>query len=191
MRKFADLLRREQGLTLVEMIAAITLLALVSGLVYAVMMFGLRSYHAVSTENTLRDEGDLLMSAVITELYTFAPETVTQTADGILLQRSGSTSGVNEEEIRITNGKMSIGAPSGSSGSSGSSDSSGSSGNSSAAAADLRTDITASLTADSGITLQCSNTGACDSGLIHIKLNLLKETGGKDFTLSLESRFGF
>lgn len=172
MKKFADLLRREQGLTLVELITAIALFAMVSALVYAVMSFGLRSYHAITAENKIRDEADLLMSAVITEMYTFAPETVSQTPDGILLKRSSSASGNNEETIEIRDGKLSIRSASPSS-------------------ADIRTDITATLAADSEISLKCSTTTACSSGLLNIQLHLVSATGGKDFNLSLNSTFGF
>lgn len=182
MKRFANILRREQGLTLIELIAALTIFTMVAGLIYIVMMFGVRSYNQVTVENILRDEGDLLMSAVITEMYTFAADTVTATAskvDGdqniigssIILEQDGA--GVTSEEISIMNEKMSIVKQNGST------------------AADAFTNITSRLAPGSSILLQCSNVGSCDSGLINIKFNLLKVYGGKDYTLTLESTFGF
>ncbi|KUP23890.1 prepilin-type N-terminal cleavage/methylation domain-containing protein [Paenibacillus sp. DMB5] len=181
MKKFVNLLRREQGLTLIELIAAITIFAMVSGLIYAVMMFGMRSFNQVTTENKLRDEGDLLMSAVINEMYTFGAETVTASAyevnsnqeiisSSIKLQRDGT--GGAWETISIKDEKLSIVR-------------------SDDTNADSMTSVTSRLTPGSSIVLQCGNTGSCSSGLIHINLNLLKTYGGKDYTLTLESTFGF
>jgi len=182
MKKFVNILRREQGLTLIELIAAMTIFTLVAGLVSAVIMFGIRTYNQVSVENTLRDEGDLLMSAVITEMYTFAADTVTATASefdsnhniigsSIILVRDGA--GGASEEITIEDEEMSIVKQDNST------------------AADTMTSISSRLAPGSSILLQCSNVGSCDSGLINIKLNLLKAYGGKDYTLTLESTFGF
>lgn len=167
MKRFANLLRKEQGLTLIELIAGIVLFSMIAGLIYGVMSFGIRSYNQVSVENTLRDEGDLLMSAIITEMYTFAPNTVSSNGTTLTLSRIEDFSIVNEQ-IGIADGKMTFNR-----------------------ATDLRTDITAELIDDSGFTLTCSTGAPCESGLIQIKLNLLKNYGGKPFHLSLESTFGF
>lgn len=168
MKRFVNLLRKEQGLTLIELITGIALFSIIAGLIYGVMMFGIRSYNQVSVENKLRDEGDLLMSAIITEMYTFAPTTVSSTGQALTLLSIKDDGSQITEQISIADGKMRFNG-----------------------ATDLRTDITAELIGDSGFTLTCSTGAPCESGLIQIKLNLHKNYGGKPFELSLESTFGF
>ncbi|WP_042195583.1 prepilin-type N-terminal cleavage/methylation domain-containing protein [Paenibacillus camerounensis] len=168
MKRFVKLLRREQGLTLIELIAGIALFSMVAGLIYGVMLFGIRSYNQVSVENKLRDEGDLLMSAIITEMYTFGPTVVSATGKALTLSTIKDDGSQITEQISIADGKMKFNGIS-----------------------DIRTDITADLVEDSGFTLTCSTGAPCESGLIQIKLNLHKDYGGKPFELSLESTFGF
>lgn len=116
MKRFADRLRREEGLTLIELIAALSLFSLVAGLIYGVMMFGIQSYERVTMENTLRDESDLLMSAIITEIYTFAPTTIyssTSSNNGVMdtaiyLQRDNVSGGTEKVKIGISDGELLI-----------------------------------------------------------------------------------
>ncbi|ASA24468.1 PulJ/GspJ family protein [Paenibacillus donghaensis] len=244
MRKFADLLRREQGFTLIELIAALSLFSLVAGLIYGVMMFGVQSYQRVTMENTLRDESDLLMSSIITEIYTFAPHRISSikatagsTDTAIILQKENLSGGTEQVEIAVAGGKLSIkevaSSPPG-----GTSDpdpaatvassftaepaitvassttvesattvASSTTIESATTAApspsvapssspenyDTRTSVSSMLEPSSQITLQCSagDIEPCESGLIHIKLSLSLERGGKLRQLDLESKFGF
>ncbi|MNI53259.1 hypothetical protein D3C73_1080840 [compost metagenome] len=182
MKKFVKSLRREEGITLIELVVAITLFTTVAGLIYGVMMFGIRSYNQITLENKLRDEGDLLMSAIITEIYTFAPDMISSDSGGsaeegnnwslISLRHSGS--GSDDEDIIIKEGALYI-VPSGTE----------------PVQQDSRTSITAVLRPSSNIALSCNDVGSCESGLININLNLLKVYGGKDYTLNLQSMFGF
>ncbi|KAI7263182.1 hypothetical protein KC345_g9205 [Hortaea werneckii] len=82
--------QRENGFTLIELIAAISLFAIVAGIIGSVTMFGFQSYHKITVENKLRDEADLVMSSIITELYTYGPEEIQNTDSGIMLLRSDS-----------------------------------------------------------------------------------------------------
>ncbi|CAH1054217.1 type II secretion system protein [Paenibacillus pseudetheri] len=181
MKKFANLLRREGGFTLVELIVALSLFTVAAGIISGITMLGLRSYHKISIENSLRDEGDLLMSAIITELYTFAPDKVTptliQNADKtqiidsfITLERQDGT----KSRIRIANGILTITPP-----------------DVIDPPADTRTKITSRLAQGSAITLECQNSIPCDSGLISIDLSLVQSYGGRDYPLELKSKFGF
>lgn len=184
MKRFANLLRREQGFTLIELIVSLILFSVVALLVSTVMMFGFRSYHKVSVENKLRDEGDLLMSSIITELYTFGPDTVTasetinpdsnERETSIILSKDNSGGSIDKVQISIANGALSIQA---------------------IPAADEfidpKTTITSRLGPKSAIELECNISQTCESGLIHVKLQLISP-GNEDGTgLSLESNFGF
>lgn len=181
MKKFVNLFRREGGFTLVELIVALSLFTVAAGIISGITMLGLRSYHKISIENSLRDEGDLLMSAIITELYTFAPDKITptmiQNADKtqiidsfITLERQDGT----KSRIRIANGILTIAPP-----------------DVIDPPADTRTNIVSRLAQGSAITLECQNAVPCDSGLISIDLSLVQSYNGRDYPLELKSKFGF
>lgn len=188
MKKFANLLRQEQGLTLIELLVSLVLFSMLALLVSTVMMFGFRSYHKVSVENKLRDEGDLLMSSVITELYTFGPDTVAasktinpdskERETSIILTRINSEGGIDKVQISIANQALYIKdiplkGPSSSTG------------------IDARTAITSKLGPESAIELECNINQTCESGLVHVKLQLISPGDDKGKGLSLESNFGF
>lgn len=67
---------REQGFTLIELIASLTVFAMIAGIISGLTLFGVRSYDKITIQNELRDEADLIMSAIITKLYTYAPDKV-------------------------------------------------------------------------------------------------------------------
>lgn len=115
MRPFVKRLKKDEGVTLIELIAALSLLAVVLGMIYSVAVFGFKSYHKISVENSMRDEADILMSSIITKLYTFAPDRVIRDgADGtgIILQKdvvdSDGSSKVKEQKITIENNALYI-----------------------------------------------------------------------------------
>lgn len=197
MRKFVDLLRREQGFTLIELIAALSLFSLVSGLIYGVMMFGVQSYQRVTMENTLRDESDLLMSAIITEIYTFAPSTVrSSTNQTIFLQRDNINGGTDEVEIGIAGGQLVINEIPASNPASNPVTPDPADSLATPVPADTyntRTSTDSKLGPASSITLECSaNTiQPCESGLLNINLSLILERGDNTRKLDLESKFGF
>ncbi|WP_342563292.1 prepilin-type N-terminal cleavage/methylation domain-containing protein [Paenibacillus sp. FSL R7-0345] len=193
MKRFADRLRREEGLTLIELIAALSLFSLVAGLIYGVMMFGIQSYERVTMENTLRDESDLLMSAIITEIYTFAPTTIyssTSSNNGVMdtaiyLQRDNVSGGTEKVKIGISDGELLIKeVPAGTPDNAVTPATSGE---------DVRTSITSELVPPSSVTLQCSANSLqpCESGLININLSLEVKHGDNSRRLDLESKFGF
>ncbi|GGD47957.1 type II secretion system protein [Paenibacillus nasutitermitis] len=168
-------LREEQGLTLIELIAVLTILSVVMGLIYSTITFGLNAYHKVRIENSLRDEGDLIMSSIITELYTFGPEIIEQeqgnTSSILLKSRDQSAQNLDavekseavaikgETQKSLYIGNEEIG---------------------------IDSDLSGSV-----INLDCQGLAACSSGLIQIKLKLKQSYGGKDHELMLESKFGF
>ncbi|WP_052087950.1 PulJ/GspJ family protein [Paenibacillus wynnii] len=173
MRKFVERGKSEQGFTLIELIAALTLFTMVAGLISGVTMFGFRSYHKITVENALRDEADIIMSSIITELYTYGPEQVRITSGGIELLKTGSPSHSIEvlgEDI-IVNGK-STGAAAGS-------------------ALALRSTMTGSRISATRSDGRASSVNAVfDSGLIQIEL-VLAYDGNNEDKMELESQFGF
>lgn len=182
MNTFVKRLKEEEkGIGLLEMIVSLTLLSIVTGVIYAVITFGLNSYQRVTVENSLRDESDLLMSTVIAELYNFGAESVRDITEngipvGILLKKNeGET--VVESSIRIKEGALVIEK------------------GLTEKQIDVKSDIvTTSVTAldhSSTIKVECEGSVECRSGLIEIQLVLAQPYKHDTQTLTVRSKFGF
>lgn len=193
MRKFVDRLRRQEGFTLVEMLPTLLLLAMVMSMIYGVAHFGMRSYNQIKVENSLRDEGDILMSSIITELYTFAPDRVRQLTVngkniGIRLERdpaiaSGTTGTIEVLNIYMQAGSLYIGSLQ--------SVSSSSTVTSIVQPKDQVRAIQSQLGDNSSIQIQSDGRTVYTSGIIQIKLSLSQTVQGQSKSLVLESNFGF
>ncbi|MFD1776611.1 PulJ/GspJ family protein [Paenibacillus rhizophilus] len=174
MNEFVRRLKAEErGFTLVELISSITIFAMVLGLISGVTMFGMRSYHQITVQNALRDEADLIMSTIITKLYTYGPERVQNITGGIELIKSGANPeiiAVNGDEIVIATG--STGADSGSP----------------IAVQSKLEGSTITLIKTDGRTAPLDT--PYESGTIEIKL-VLKYQGNVEDKLELSSQFGF
>ncbi|WEK53402.1 MAG: prepilin-type N-terminal cleavage/methylation domain-containing protein [Candidatus Cohnella colombiensis] len=183
MSKLANQLQDERGNTLVEMIAALTIMSLIMGTIYAVITFGFDSYHRVNIENSLRDEGDLLMSSVISEMYTYGPDLIMRVKNdannevGIKLVRTLDSETVDPVIIKIENNALYIDS--------------------------TAIEIKSKVDSESRIVVSCpgddvsgeesnsSKLSHCNSGLIMIKLVLEQQYKSNNQTLELESKFGF
>lgn len=186
MKRFVDRLRKEDGgFTLIELIAALSLLSVVLGVIYATITFGMSSYERVKIQNSLRDEGDLAMSAIMTKLYAYGPDKLAQLDAGSGVRLIPAFAETQAEVIRIgkdANGKGTLFI-----------------GKNPAVLEETDSgealDLTSSLVTEgeaSSILLGCEDGGKeCASGLLTIRLRLLQSYGGRDYTLDLESRFGF
>ena len=184
MRKFVDHLKSQKGFTLIEMIAAITLFSMVIGIISMVTMFGFRSYHKITIENSLRDEADLIMSSIINELYVFGPQQVENTTNGLkliknnnntdtirtiqLIEESPSAEGATIGVIRLTIDND-INDPR------------------TTIRSDLRGSTISSVSANG---VECE-LGACGSGLINISLVLTQYYDGRAYDMEMVSKFGF
>lgn len=62
--------QKEQGVTLVELLAAITITTLIGLIAYSVLFSGFKTYERVKAEDTIRDEADVIMVQLISSLYT-------------------------------------------------------------------------------------------------------------------------
>ncbi|SFE97352.1 prepilin-type N-terminal cleavage/methylation domain-containing protein [Paenibacillus catalpae] len=174
MREFVKRWRKEEkGLTLVELIATMTLLSIAAGVIFSVITYGMNTYNRIETENALRDDADLLMSSIITELYSYGPDIIAVDTNGIRLVRDNGT----REELRIffENNQLRIGDRT----------------------MDTRSDVevldqAVPEPAASSIDLKCTTSATeCSSGLIEIRLVLEQNHNGRDQQLTLESKFGF
>ncbi|MBB3108735.1 prepilin-type N-terminal cleavage/methylation domain-containing protein [Paenibacillus phyllosphaerae] len=224
MRKFVKRWRRhsgsasEKGFTLVELIASLTLLSVVLGVIYSSITFGLNTYNKVRIENSLRDEGDLIMSSIITQLYALGPEKIVQSDNGsrqsieLVLPKTDADQTENpsfvirlapsEDDPAKTSLYLQDEDPD-------TTDEVPLTSNIrintitlNYASADVTIDknaVAAGSTASSVangsyILLQCRNSNVpygCSTGLIHIGLRLSQTYDGRDFELVLNSKFGF
>lgn len=186
MKKSEDNQHQDAGFTLIELIASITIFTVLVGLISVITFSGFREYHRITTENALRDEGDLIMSSIMTELYTFAPESIENSKEGIVLSR-GQAGNLEQREIAIREGKLVIEEYSSKailaeeeeyiSSTSATSIQSG-----------LDQSTIVAKTADERL---CQNNAYCETGLIYIKLVLQRQENDRDYSLELESKFGF
>ncbi|WAA12847.1 PulJ/GspJ family protein [Fervidibacillus halotolerans] len=70
MKRKSKHLHLEKGLTLVELLATITIFSIVGTIVYAVLFNGIHSYERTMEETKLRDEADYIMSNLIEQFFT-------------------------------------------------------------------------------------------------------------------------
>ncbi len=196
MKKFANAFRSDRGFTLVELLTALTLLTVVLGMITSVAIFGFRSYHKIRIENDLREEGDLLVSSVITELYTFAPDRITPLGEGkrgIILERDIEDAGKREQKrIDITSAgtlrigettEMAVG---------GESPPPPTAEEEPPVPGDARTDVQAVIKPeDSFVDVECRLLNPCETGLVKVKFVLSRSYDGRDYELGMESKFGF
>lgn len=169
MKVFVKRLNNNKGYTMIELLASLTLFSLVAGIIYGTINFGFDSYHRVNIESSLRDEGDLIMSSVISELYRYAPDSVERIPTGIRLVKKDNPV---IEEISVINGVLNIGEV-----------------NKLKAVV-----IKSTLGAGTNIDISdCGGQNQCVSGTIQINLVLEQHFKANDTprSLRLESKFGF
>lgn len=64
------ILRNKNGLTLIELLATVTLTSLIFIFAGSLLVKGINHYNNISTEIALRDEADIIMSNLVRTLYT-------------------------------------------------------------------------------------------------------------------------
>nr|WP_279590377.1 hypothetical protein [Paenibacillus lupini] len=162
-------------MTLVELIAAMTLLSIAAGIIFSVITFGINTYNRIETENALRDDADLLMSSIITELYSYGPDSIAMDLDSDGLKLKRETGNPTDLIIYFQDKQLHIGDKT----------------------VDTRSEVgmpdqATPSSETSSIELQCSTTVTeCSSGLIAIRLVLEQNHNGRNQQLTLESKFGF
>ncbi|MCZ8519769.1 MULTISPECIES: PulJ/GspJ family protein [Paenibacillus] len=184
MNIFVKRLRDERGLTLIELIAMLSIMSMVMGTIYGVITFGFNAYHRVTIENELRNEGDILMSSIMTEMYAFGPDSMApvQGSDGIkglaLVKKNDRRYILLRPESGGAGYSLYIGDQAGGTG---------------PGQVPLRSKVVQGpkdSNQDSSIVLECS-TEACESGLVSVRAVLSQTYNGGEQTLALQSKFGF
>lgn len=107
MRQFAKRLGSQEGFSLVEVLAALVITAIMAGVIYGAALFGFRSYLQINADNLLRNNGDILSSSIITQLYSFAPERVRQITSngqpiGIRLERASQAAQAKSGDMEMS-----------------------------------------------------------------------------------------
>jgi prepilin-type N-terminal cleavage/methylation domain-containing protein len=73
-----------KGLSLVELLAAITISSLILASIYGVFFSGLNAYKRIHIENQLRSEADYIVATIMNKLYQLSP-------DGINMDKTTNT----------------------------------------------------------------------------------------------------
>ncbi|MGG1550667.1 prepilin-type N-terminal cleavage/methylation domain-containing protein [Paenibacillus ferrarius] len=184
MNPFVKLWKEEKGLSLVELIAVLTVLSMVMGTIYAVISYGFTAYNKITVENSLRDEADTVMSAIMTEMYTVGPTTIASipNVNGIKLVRKDlidvsdssnseiyiESSGEGKTQVVMVESTLAHPDPE-------------------RQVVEIKSDLNGSR-----IQLECNGILSCNSGLIVVDLHLQQsDNKGVLHALNLKSRFGF
>lgn len=69
MKHYVNLLKSERGVTLVELLVAVTIFFFTIGVVYGVFQLGIKTYKKVGVESQLRDEADIVLTEVMNAFY--------------------------------------------------------------------------------------------------------------------------
>lgn len=77
MKRFVN---NEKGLSLLELLAAMTISTFILAAIYGVFLSGIKTYQRIGIENELRSEADYMMTIVLNNLYQFSPDGIDTTA---------------------------------------------------------------------------------------------------------------
>lgn len=69
MRHFANLLKNNRGVTLIELLTALVISTLVLGIAYGLLMAGYKTYEKVGIEQGQRNEADYVVSRIMEKFY--------------------------------------------------------------------------------------------------------------------------
>lgn len=102
-----------KGLTLVEMLAALTLVSIIGVLAYSILFNGIKTHERVMIETDLRDEADIIMSNFIgpffslktTDILSLKDNQYLKTVNGDIGFKNGNVV-VYDEIITLTNSNI-------------------------------------------------------------------------------------
>ena len=83
------ILSSQRGLTLIEVLATLVIMAIVSGVIYSTFTTGLKLYQKIGIEGQLRDDADYAVTMILNEMYNKPPHYVSKdpSTGGIKLVR--------------------------------------------------------------------------------------------------------
>ncbi|MGE7601026.1 PilW family protein [Peribacillus sp. NPDC097675] len=76
-KKIKESLSNEKGLSLIEILLAVTITTFISGIIYSLFITGLSLYQKIQMEGQLRDDADYIATMIMNELTTNQPKFVT------------------------------------------------------------------------------------------------------------------
>ena len=76
-KKIKESLANEKGLSLIEILLAVTITTFISGVIYSLFITGLSLYQKIQIEGQLRDDADYIATMIMNELTTNQPKYVT------------------------------------------------------------------------------------------------------------------
>ncbi|MFJ7851007.1 PilW family protein [Peribacillus sp. NPDC097206] len=85
----------ENGLSLIEILLAVTITTFITGVIYSLFITGLSLYQKIQIEGQLRDDADYIATMIMNELTTNQPKYVTPLNED---EKNGVTLNVQEEK---------------------------------------------------------------------------------------------
>lgn len=101
-------IRNQRGLTLVELLATLAIIGMITTIAFSILMSGIKTSENIQIETALRNEADYLMTSFIRELYTTKESEVSatklpaaKTTDYYLQTENGKRTGFINNQIVI------------------------------------------------------------------------------------------
>jgi prepilin-type N-terminal cleavage/methylation domain-containing protein len=104
------ILKKNNGITLVELLAALSLVSVIGLIAYSVLFGGLTTYDRVIAKNELRDEGNYMMTSLFNQFYKLKTSDIKEkhlpdsgTSNYYLVKTDGKNIGIVNSKIIINN----------------------------------------------------------------------------------------
>ncbi|HLS20582.1 MAG TPA: prepilin-type N-terminal cleavage/methylation domain-containing protein [Bacillota bacterium] len=105
----------EAGLSLVELLAALTIASIIGVIAYSILFGGFKTYDRVKIEAELRDEADIIMAELISDLFTVKSSKIVEryfpengTDNYYLTLTDGEIVGFYNNKIYVTTGPLNV-----------------------------------------------------------------------------------
>lgn len=98
MKTFVEILKREKGITLLEVLLGLTITLFVSSILYGAVLMGAKAYDKIGIEWKMRDEADLVITQISETLYQFKVDDI-ENGDGC--PKGNCFTIINNRELKI------------------------------------------------------------------------------------------
>ncbi|AXH99325.1 type II secretion system protein [Sporosarcina sp. PTS2304] len=106
-------IRNQRGLTLVELLATLALIGVITTFAFSILMNGIRASNNIQIETSLRNEADVIMSSFIRTVYTMKESEISElrfpaknTENYYIQTNTGEKTGFIKNEVWIANKKQ-------------------------------------------------------------------------------------